>query len=546
VEAVVRGRVDHLPAEEREVLSLAAVIGPQFGVLLLEQIVADRNELSRILGHLEDARMIRRIGGVGNYTFSHIVVQEVVYASLLKRRRSELHAEVAQHIEATYEGDRLAEHFETLARHFGASKMLDQASHYSELAGDKASLAYSLEQASDHYRRAVEHLDAMPVNDEQQWRRVDMSLKWGRASIWRPSPEQLDVLRQSVDVAREIGHDRAVVRALYWMGWQQYTLGDQVSAIELLEQCVEEASAQNDVRLEAQAHANLGYCHAAGRNLEQALRRLQRAADLQQQSSRRFWGDGYSLAYQGLIHGDLGAFEQAYEFLDAAEAEALEQNDLPLLGSILTQLGIVESWQGEWAKSLATGRRLEIVSRRVQGFYMMEMSKTVQGYASSYLAADLGEDPASMALMETAIERLEELSLRLSMSWNAACFAEALAIRGHSERAIRVARRSLDRLGVGDRMGDAMAHRALAIASIRRPRPDPDAATEHLSRADQAANRAGVEREKAITDYWRAELWRDLGDTLGARAACEPALPVFERMGMAWHLDRTTALLKSL
>ncbi len=151
-----------------------------------------------------------------------------------------------------------------------------------------------------------------------------------------------------------------------------------------------------------------------------------------------------------------------------------------------------------------------------------------------------------MSLMDGAIERLEELSLRLSMSWNAACFAEALAIRGHSERATRVARRSLDRLAVGDRMGDAMAHRALAIASIRRPRPDSYAASEHLSRADQAANRAGVEREKAITGYWRAELWRGLGDIEGARAACEPALPVFARLGMAWYVDRTTALLESL
>lgn len=546
VEAVVRGRVDRLPQEEREVLSLAAVIGAQFAVSLLQPFVSDPDELPRILGHLEDARMIRRTGAAGSYAFSHIVVQEVVYESLLKRRRRELHAEVAQHIEASHEGDRLAEHFETLARHFGAGSMLDQASHYSEKAGDKAALAYSLEQASDQYRRAVEHLDAMPVSEEQQRRRVDMSLKWGRASIWRPSPQQLDVLRQSVDAARAIGHDRAVVRALYWMGWQQYTLGDQVSAIELLEQCVEDANAQADVRLESQAHANLGYCHAAGRDFEQALRRLERAGELQQQSSRRFWGDGYSLAYRGLIHGDLGDFEQAYECLGMAEADALEQNDLPLLGSILTQLGIVETWQGEWGKALATGRRLDALSQRVQGFYMMEMSKTLQGYAGAYLASELGEDAASMSLMETAMQRLEELSLRLSMSWNAACFAEVLAIRGHAERATRVARRSLERLVVGDRMGDAMAHRALAIASVRGPRPDRDAATEHLVRADQAANRAGLEREKAITSYWRASLWHELGDAAGARAACEPALPIFDRMQMAWYRDRAAVLLESL
>jgi hypothetical protein len=44
-----------------------------------------------------------------------------------------------------------------------------------------------------------------------------------------------------------------------------------------------------------------------------------------------------------------------------------------------------------------------------------------------------------------------------------------------------------------------------------------------LLRAHQAANRAGIDRENAITGYWRAELWRDLGDAVGARAACEPA-----------------------
>ncbi|NIQ90665.1 MAG: hypothetical protein GWN33_10145, partial [Gammaproteobacteria bacterium] len=59
--------------------------------------------------------------------------QDVAYDSLLLKRRKEIHEKIGEAIEALYP-DRLEEHYELLAYHYGRSANTDKAVQYLDLA----------------------------------------------------------------------------------------------------------------------------------------------------------------------------------------------------------------------------------------------------------------------------------------------------------------------------------------------------------------------------------------------------------------------------
>ena len=119
VQAILTARIDRLPPEEKRLLEIAAVIGKDLPLALL-QAVADENEetLHRALGHLQTAEFLyeTRLFPDLEYTFKHALTHEVAYGSLLHDRRRDLHARIVETMERLY-GDRLGEQIERLAHH---------------------------------------------------------------------------------------------------------------------------------------------------------------------------------------------------------------------------------------------------------------------------------------------------------------------------------------------------------------------------------------------------------------------------------------------
>jgi predicted ATPase len=119
VQAILTARIDRLPPEEKRFLEIAAVIGKDFPLTLL-QAVADENEetVRRGLGHLQTAEFLyeTRLFPDIEYTFKHALTHEVAYGSLLPGRRRDLHGRIAETMERLY-GDRLGEQTVRLGLH---------------------------------------------------------------------------------------------------------------------------------------------------------------------------------------------------------------------------------------------------------------------------------------------------------------------------------------------------------------------------------------------------------------------------------------------
>ena len=153
---VILARIDRLAREARDALQLAAVIGREFTVRLLDRLAGLPEGLDAALDELKAVELIRQKAWFPElaYLFKHALTHEVTYSTLLDERRRELHRLVAHAIEDVY-ADRLAEHVEILAHHWMVAEDWPKALRYLEEAADRAADTFANDAAVTYYEQAI-------------------------------------------------------------------------------------------------------------------------------------------------------------------------------------------------------------------------------------------------------------------------------------------------------------------------------------------------------------------------------------------------------
>jgi DNA-binding SARP family transcriptional activator/class 3 adenylate cyclase len=155
VEAVIRSRLDALGPEEQDVLRLASVVGRQFGRDILERLAHDTTAPAAALSRLVAYDLIQQVSVVPDveYAFKHVLVQVVVYESLLRQRRRELHAAAGEAIEEAFP-DRHFQLADSLAHHYELGEVWDKAVIHRVHAGVRAFEHHAVGSALRHFARA--------------------------------------------------------------------------------------------------------------------------------------------------------------------------------------------------------------------------------------------------------------------------------------------------------------------------------------------------------------------------------------------------------
>lgn len=156
VEETILGRLDRLPPERRRVLEVAAVIGGTFWVPVLHEVLV-KDGLDETLQALADAALIVPANGSVDgqeWSFKHPLLQEVVYGTMLRARREELHRRVAEAIEV-WLTDRVPGFHAMLAWHYGQGHDLERTEEYLFRAGREAVQAAASNEALHFFRQAA-------------------------------------------------------------------------------------------------------------------------------------------------------------------------------------------------------------------------------------------------------------------------------------------------------------------------------------------------------------------------------------------------------
>ena len=100
IQALIAARIDALPAEQKQLLQRASVIGRIFWQGALEELAPELDVAGLIEALVERELVVveerSTIAGERAFRFKHILIGEVAYGGLSKAMRSELHAEFAR------------------------------------------------------------------------------------------------------------------------------------------------------------------------------------------------------------------------------------------------------------------------------------------------------------------------------------------------------------------------------------------------------------------------------------------------------------------
>ena len=165
VEGVIGARIDRLPEELRDALTIAAVEGEDFTAEVLAGVGdTDTRATIKLLSRelekrhrLVSARGIRALAGgrLSLYGFSHVLFQRYLYDGLDEVERAQLHQDVGEVLETLY-GDDSGEIASQLARHFTRRVSSTRRSITCSRAGESALRSAAYLEAVAHFESALE------------------------------------------------------------------------------------------------------------------------------------------------------------------------------------------------------------------------------------------------------------------------------------------------------------------------------------------------------------------------------------------------------
>ena len=254
---LLMARLDRL-ATVKELAQIGAVIGREFSHELLAA-VADRpqEQLESGLDQLVGSELVFRRGSPpdATYSFKHNLVKDVAYQSLLKSRRQQLHARVAQVFE-----DRFPAVVETqpelLAYHLTEAGLDARAADAWARAGRAALGRSAMREAANSLSRAVGLLRGMPSSPDRQ--RLELELLGGLGvaltNTLGPASSEAQAAHERADQLSEALGDRKGRFRARWNLWRVYNVrAEYDSAVAMGDALLAEAQADGDADHEVQA-----------------------------------------------------------------------------------------------------------------------------------------------------------------------------------------------------------------------------------------------------------------------------------------------------
>jgi DNA-binding SARP family transcriptional activator len=218
VRELLRRRLDRLGPEPSRVLQLAAVVGREFDVAVLEELVAQsEDDVLDVLEELERAGILVELERpAGRYRFAHNLVREAIYDELTPTRRTRLHRDVGEALERVWVDRRdpplneLAHHFSLAADAGDATKAID----YARRAAERAVAQVAYDGAIALLRRALELVGDAPTRE-----RAELLLALGDAE-WRvgSTAQAPRTFSEAAAIADALGDTELLARAAVGRG----------------------------------------------------------------------------------------------------------------------------------------------------------------------------------------------------------------------------------------------------------------------------------------------------------------------------------------
>jgi class 3 adenylate cyclase/tetratricopeptide (TPR) repeat protein len=440
VQGILAARIDRLPADEKELLQALAIMGKEFRLGLVKQVVGKPDdELQRILSDLQLGEFIYEQPAFPDveYTFKHALTQEVAYNSVLVERRKLLHERSGQALEAMF-AEQLDDHLSELAHHYSRSNNVAKAVEYLRLAAEQAVERSAYSEAAVDLRAAIALVGGLPEGPDRL--RVELALHTTEGSVGTVlhgigSQERERALERVCEISERLADPTSLLRGSISLSLLYIARGDPVRAREICSRHLEWAEQSGVVEILASAHWIIELSTLFSGDLNEA-RRLSRE-----------WRERFQAAPQGAFpinlpaevpgHGSLavhllGGISEALKLGQESLERARILKQPFTLGMVLITVG----WLYQVRREPETVREIAEAAMAIgeeHGFpEWLEWGRWLHGWA----LAELGDMERGVAEMEAGIAGFAPIGGVPRQAFTAAMLAKGYEKLGRIDQAI--------------------------------------------------------------------------------------------------------------
>ncbi len=251
IQAVLAARIDRLPALAKPLLQIAAVVGHDIPIALLQTVCGlaeaafqDQLQVLRAKEFFIDTQLTPE----PMVAFKHILIREVVYGSMLSQTRRRAHAHIAQALTAELP-ELAATQPELVARHYTEAERPDEATTYWQRAAELAVQRSAFIEAESHYQAALDALANLPQTALHIEQEITLLIHLARTHVatkgWTAS-QVMDAYGRAEALCRQIGDGRQHFPALGGLWLYHLERGDLQTSQELAQHLLSRARDANE------------------------------------------------------------------------------------------------------------------------------------------------------------------------------------------------------------------------------------------------------------------------------------------------------------
>ena len=546
VQAILAARIDRLP-EEKDLLQLAAVIGPEVPYALLREIAeVPEDDLRRRLARLQAAEFLYEatLFPELEYTFTHALTQEVAYRSLLQDVRRSLHARIAVAIDRVY-GAQLAEHVDRLAHHAVQGELWSTAVGACRQAGLKAFARSAPRAAVAWFEQALGALERLPETNQTLADAVDLRLDL-RASLiplgeFRRVIEELNTAER---LASELGDQRRLGTIAAFLGNYFTLMGDVSRGIDYGRRALGVADALDDLSLRVLGNGALAMAHAR-------LGAYREAVDFARGNVAVLagprLGERFGMAPIASVYSRTMLVWSLAELGDFAEGVAVADEALRIAEDAQHPYSICLACQGAGLVRLRQGDLPPAIDALERGLALCQsadlpllFTTIVSPLVSAYAAA--GRVADALALLDKGVKQAASSGDPFGRWLRTAALSDALLAGGRVDDALPPAHKAIELARfVKARSAEAWTLRLLGeIASRTNPPRVEDARRAYVA-ATRIAEELGMRPLVAHCHLGLGRVDRHVGDHDQGRAHLKTAAALYGALDMRSWLARAEA-----
>jgi predicted ATPase len=377
------------------------------------------------------------------YIFKHALVQDAAHGSLLRKARQQLHAQIAEALEA-HSPEIIESQPELLAQHYAEAGLVEKSIAYWGKAGRRSAARSALTEAAAQFHKGLDQLALLPNNPERQRRELEFCSSLGAVLIavkGYAAPETGRAYAQARELWEQLGTPSEFLGAPYGQSTYHAQRGEFDRAQRLAEDLLRLSRQRNDA-----AGLVLGH-FSAGRNLMFVGRFASSRSHLEQVLALCDPIPHRSLVHQAGIHPQVGS--QAYlgvvllclGFPDralaqssAAIAEAQRRAHPPSLAVSLSVGTLLFSLVGDDAALDERADQLVAVAAE-QGFPHWGAAGTI---FRGWIKVKNGDVAEGISLLRSGSAAYRATGAELWMPRFIALLASACEIAGQIDEAVRL------------------------------------------------------------------------------------------------------------